>query len=642
MNCGKGRAVLLLMVGLLYILQPVSVRASVFYTTEATGSADTVYVAGNPDWYPVEYYDANSQSYEGILPEILKQVGKETGLKFTYIQAGKQDQRHRLAKNGQVELVSGCSTEESWLQKLGIRTSETILYIPLDKGETKVCLAFSRIADEEMIGKVEAALAQLSPQQIAGLSARFAMEHPNRNEPHTVLLYFAIIGLLFILSIIQTFRLYRCKMTVQEDVKVDLLTGIKNKAGFTEFFNTCISDQYRNLYSVIYIGFDIVRVNQYYGEVAAEEQLCFAANELKLRVRENECVARVSGGGFAVARPCGGERDTELWLEPLLEQLNRYTERYGKDYRPNFEAGIYMLQLTDRDCETVLFNARQGYHRAIDTERPYAFARSDHLTRENEKLQLKKQMLEALQKREFLMFLQFIVRGTDGKICGAEAVSRWDHPQRGLLYPGSYIELMEAEGTVAELDFYIFEEVCRQMEQWHEEKENLIISCNFARITIGRKDFVRRVREIADRYTFCREKLVMEITEDAMEMDKDIAFSNILHCKEMGFLVALDDVGSGYTSFADLRDYPIDIVKIDRSLLNAAVTERGAALLRGIVALAHNLDMKVLGEGAETQGQVELLRKVGCDYIQGYFYYRPLPLAEAKNVLSKKSVCFEN
>lgn len=131
---------------------------------------------------------------------------------------------------------------------------------------------------------------------------------------------------------------------------------------------------------------------------------------------------------------------------------------------------------------------------------------------------------------------------------------------------------MESEGTVAELDFNIFEEVCRQMEQWHEEKENLIVSCNFARITIGRKDFVRRVREIADRYTFCREKLVMEITEDAMEMDKGIAFSNILHCKEMGFLVAL----------------------------------------------AHNLDMKVLGEGAETQGQLE------------------------KKVLSKKSVYFEN
>lgn len=129
-----------------------------------------------------------------------------------------------------------------------------------------------------------------------------------------------------------------------------LLTGIKNKAGFAEFFNTCISDQYRNLYSLIYIGFDIVRVNQYYGEVAAEEQLCFATNELKLRARENECVARVSGGGFAVARPCGGERDTELWLEPLLEQLNRYTERYGKDYRLNFEAGIYMLQPTDRNC----------------------------------------------------------------------------------------------------------------------------------------------------------------------------------------------------------------------------------------------------------------------------------------------------
>ena len=232
------------------------------------------------------------------------------------------------------------------------------------------------------------------------------------------------------------------------------------------------------------------------------------------------------------------------------------------------------------------------------------------------------------------MFLQFIVRGKDGEICGAEAVSRWDHPQKGLLYPGSYIELMETEGTIAELDFYIFEEVCRQLERWQAAGRSLLLSCNFSRITIGRETFVRRIREIAGRYAFDRGRLVIEITEDAMESNKEVAFANISQCKELGFRIALDDAGGGYTSFADLRDYPIDVVKIDRSILNAAVTRRGAALLRGITALVHNLEMAVLCEGAETQAQTQLLREIGCDYIQGYYFYRPLPVKEAERVLA--------
>ncbi|EJX04603.1 diguanylate cyclase/phosphodiesterase [gut metagenome] len=125
----------------------------------------------------------------------------------------------------------------------------------------------------------------------------------------------------------------------------------------------------------------------------------------------------------------------------------------------------------------------------------------------------------------------------------------------------------------------------------------------------------------------------MEITEDAKETNKQAAFSNIAHCKNMGFRIALDDAGDGYTSIADLRDYPIDVVKIDRSILNSAVTSRGAALLRGITFLVHSLDMRVLCEGVETKEQADMLRDLGCDYIQGYYFYRPLPLKEIDRIL---------
>ena len=120
-----------------------------------------------------------------------------------------------------------------------------------------------------------------------------------------------------------------------------------------------------------------------------------------------------------------------------------------------------------------------------------------------------------------------------------------------------------------------------------------------------------------------------------MESDKKTAFENISRCKALGFRIALDDAGNGYTSFSDLRDYPIDIVKIDRSILDSAVNQRGVALLKGMIALVHSLQMEVLCEGVETSQQAELLRQLGCDYMQGYYFCRALPREEANRFLRK-------
>ncbi|MFR0987129.1 MAG: EAL domain-containing protein, partial [Frisingicoccus sp.] len=137
--------------------------------------------------------------------------------------------------------------------------------------------------------------------------------------------------------------------------------------------------------------------------------------------------------------------------------------------------------------------------------------------------------------------------------------------------------------------FFIFEMACRQLEEWKQEGKNLFLSCNFTRMTIAQEDFAEELEKIAGRYEFDYSNLVIEITEDVMEKNKEMAFDNISRCKALGFKIALDDIGSGYTSFSDLRDYPIDIVKIDRSILNSAVTEQGIALLGGLIILVHSL-----------------------------------------------------
>lgn len=615
--------------------------AEVRTTSAPAGDAETVYVAGNPDWYPVEYFDPETKTYEGVLPEVLDMVSESTGIDFTYVHAGDADQRERLAENGQVDMVSGCRVNEAWLEE-GVRQgalagkSRVLITIQTEEGDASACVAYTSVADEQRVRDIETALQNMDGSVLAGASVTYILEHPAELNDWFVLIAGGVVTLLVVVMLVQQVRLRRYRHVCAMDTNLDSLTSIWNKEYLIEYYRDHMTEKDRALYCMVYFGFDIVRVNRYYGEDAAEEQLCFAAQELRACMRDGEVAARVSGGGLAALHKTGDVAEAVAWAEQALKQLNRYTDRYGRDYRPVFRAGVYMLHYADDDCEAVLRNARQGYLQAALDGVPSFVVGRKQLRVEAERLELKKQAYDALRRQEFKMFLQFVVDSSDGHICGAEAVSRWDHPRRGLLYPGSYIDILESEGTVAELDYFIFEEACRQLERWHDEGRPITISCNFSRITICRGDFVQRVEEICDRYVFDHASLVMEITEAVMESNREAAFANVSRCKEMGFRIALDDTGDGNTSFSDLRDYPIDVVKVDRSILNAAVTSRGAALLRGVIALVHSLDMKALGEGAETREQVELLREMGCDYIQGYYFYRPLPLSEALRVLDAK------
>jgi len=156
--------------------------------------------------------------------------------------------------------------------------------------------------------------------------------------------------------------------------------------------------------------------------------------------------------------------------------------------------------------------------------------------------------------------------------------------------------------TVTLHDFYMFELACRQLEKWKGTAfENIALSCNFTRITLSEENFIDKLRMISNSFTFDKSKIAIEITEDAMEKDRETATNNVKLCKEIGFRVYLDDLGSGYTSLANLCDYPIDVVKIDRDILLKTKNKKGKDLFAGIVALAHSLNIKVICEGVETE-----------------------------------------
>lgn len=245
-------------------------------------------------------------------------------------------------------------------------------------------------------------------------------------------------------------------------------------------------------------------------------------------------------------------------------------------------------------------------------------------------------LLKGIENNEFKMHLQFVVDNKTKKIISAEALSRWDNPQEGIIGPGNYIRNMEIAGLISKHDFYMFELACRQLEKWsNTEYEDIAISCNFTRITLSEEDCIDKLKSISQKYVFDKSKLAIEITEDAIENNMEIAKRNVKLCKELGFRVYLDDLGSGYTSLSNLCDYPIDVVKIDRDILLKADTKRGKELFAGIIALAHSLNISVICEGVETEEQNNLVSESDCDFIQGWYYSKPLPLEECESFVKK-------
>lgn len=189
---------------------------------------------------------------------------------------------------------------------------------------------------------------------------------------------------------------------------------------------------------------------------------------------------------------------------------------------------------------------------------------------------------------------------------------------------------------IDKLDFYVFEKTCQLLSQWKDTQyENLYLSCNFTRTTLSSYGFAKNFENILSKYTINRSNLVVELTEDFLTDNKELAYQNIQSIKAAGCKIALDDFGSGYTSFGDLCDYPLDVIKVDRQIVAKAQSSRGNAVLIGITRMAHSLGIQILCEGVETEDENKRVTEAGCDFIQGFLYSRVLPADNAMDFLNK-------
>ncbi len=242
------------------------------------------------------------------------------------------------------------------------------------------------------------------------------------------------------------------------------------------------------------------------------------------------------------------------------------------------------------------------------------------------------EMKAALENGEFHVYLQPKVSMITNRVYGAEALSRWIHPVDGLRRPDTYIPVLEESGFIVQLDMYMFEEVCKLKAAWYaagEEFAGIPISINMSRLHLYRKEFVEELLDITGRYHIEPDELELEITESVYLSDFSELVQVVDKLQKSGFAVSIDDFGSGYSALNMLKDIPVDIIKIDKEFLQlSANSERGKKVIKNIIILCKDLKLKVVVEGVETQEQIQFLTSFGCEIAQGFYYSKPISVAD--------------
>ena len=619
---------------------PIKGSAAVYTVSEDAGSSDTIYIAGNPDCFPIEYYDSDSESFCGVIPDIMEKISDKTGLSFSYISASTKNRQKELSRNNQAELVTAIKNEHNECQ---VSEVVPILKSSLNGKDVTYCIGFTEIASQELISKVKAACSEISEKEKTGLLISNAADNPAlRTDDHIIL--FISIGIFLLIAIIVATALIsaaRKRKANNVNLLIDEQTGIGNAKYLTYVFDNLISAQSRNLYIMIYLSLDTKKIAAKYGEKAVDEIKKYAATHLSAAIASAEYLSITDDGAFVLLIQAATEQESKSKANEIVNSLNQYIKEFYPDTEDTFKAGISRLcEHKDSNSETEFYNARHGYFAALKSGNTVEITGEGHLLESRKQERLRLSLREAVDKGEFHAYMQFIAENKTGKICGAEMLSRWQNAEYGILRPAEYIELLKETGQIIEHDYKIFSMLCRQLEIFNNAPYNrLFLSCNFTRISFCQPDFFERISNISSEFEFDYSRLVIEVTEDSISEDSNIVAENIRKCREIGFKIAIDDMGNGFSTFSDLYDNEIDLIKISSEFINSCTSKRKQTILSDIITLAHRSGAKIICEGVESYEKAQILSNINCDMMQGFYYSKILPLSECARFLKPENIC---
>ncbi len=423
----------------------------------------------------------------------------------------------------------------------------------------------------------------------------------------------------------------------------DPLTGLPNQRQFQHRLRQLISQARRNPRQIALLELNLDRfklINESYGSDVGDELLRHVAGRLTSTLRESDTIARRGADEFTIILD-GITRtpDAARVGNKLLTALSEPYQLSGNEFVVDCSIGISVFPGDGEEVDILLRHADSATSRAKECG---GNSLQFYLPQMNQsaaaRLELEQDLRLAIDRRELVLHYQPKLDLATERVAGFEALVRWNHPEKGLVPPDRFIPLAEETGLIVPLGEWVLNTACIQNRSWQDQglpKVTMAVNLSARQFQVERPaegiDRALRMSSLEPRY------LDLELTESAIMTDAEVAIETLGHMRDIGVGISIDDFGTGHSSLSYLKRFPIDRLKIDKAFVQSVLTDnKDAAITRAIIGMAGNLDLKAVAEGVETFEQLEFLRRLGCDEVQGYFYGRPMPAAEACTFLAEK------
>ena len=409
----------------------------------------------------------------------------------------------------------------------------------------------------------------------------------------------------------------------------DSVTGLYNRIHFFKKTEEMLQEHPKDPF--VFIRMDIKRfrlINSYWGEEGGNRILYFMADLLRqISVYYSNCTfGRIESDIFGFCIPYE-EKDCSRIIRFLIDKILSYSTTFSLE--PSF--GVYRIEDNNMPVETMFIFATMANRKIKNRYQDYVGVYDEKLGQQiTQEQEIFNDMRPALANGEFVIYFQPKYDGYTQLPYGAEALIRWNHPRKGLIAPAQFIPVLEKNGFIEKLDYYVWERVCQYIRKWMDEGATPApISVNMSRVDCSNTNLPDKISHLVQRYNIPPGLLQLELTESAYMDNPDFVNNMIRELRKRGFRIMMDDFGSGFSSLNTLKEIQVDYLKLDMKFLFSHANDfKSKRILSSVVSMAKWLRLKVIAEGVETQEQFDFLRRIQCDYVQGYYFFRPMPATE--------------
>lgn len=425
----------------------------------------------------------------------------------------------------------------------------------------------------------------------------------------------------------------------------DALTTLPNRVLFKDRMNYALAQAQRNETRLAVLFMDMDRfktINDSLGHPAGDKLLRSMAMRLNACLRESDTLARIGGDEFLLLMPeIMFPSDVETLIHKMHKALINPFNLEGHDIFASFSIGISIFPEDGTNAETLIKHADMAMYQSKRQQKgSYQFFSNQLITQFQPNLAIENGIRRALAENQFEVYFQPQFNVKANNITGVEALIRWNHPEKGMIMPNDFIPLAEETGLICDIGNWMLDASMGILQQWNDNPklQQIKLAINISAVQFAQEDFVDYVLSTMQKYQINGTQIELEITENVLVHNIQQVVSKLKELGRYGIRFAIDDFGMGYSSLSYLQELPLNNLKIDRSFLNSIQSqEDSSSIISAIVSMAHEMEMDIVAEGVENEVQLNYIRNIGCPVVQGYFFAKPMPAAEAKHLALSQS-----